>query len=186
MIGYLQGKVRGNCVVTRDGVGYVVHTPEMLEQGTEVELSVETVVREDSITLYGFLDETTRRLFVALNKVNGVGPVQSLSLLSQLGAGAVLAAITAKDLKGLTIAKGVGPKVAQSVLDNVNIAGLESEAIVVNPITESTRELAKTLAGLGWKIEQTEVAAQAAQAALPDGSESEQLRWAMARLRGDV
>jgi Holliday junction resolvasome RuvABC DNA-binding subunit len=98
----------------------------------------------------------------------------------------VLAAITAKDLKGLTIAKGVGPKVAQSVLDNVNIAGLESEAIVVNPITESTRELAKTLAGLGWKIEQTEVAAQAAQAALPDGSESEQLRWAMARLRGDV
>jgi Holliday junction DNA helicase RuvA len=186
MIGYLSGIVRGNCVVTRDGVGYLVRTPDVLEHGDEVELLIETVVREASITLYGFLDDTTRRLFVALNKVAGVGPVQALSLLSQLGAGAVIAAIAAQDPSGLKGAKGVGAKVAQSILTGTNIVGLETAAIVTSPVTEATRDIAKTLVGLGWKPEQAELAASAALDALPGGSESERLRWAMARMRGDV
>jgi len=84
VIGYLEGVVRKGCVVTSGGVGYFIHTPDELEVGSSVELWVETVVRQDAIVLYGFLDESGRDLFRALCKVTGVGPVAALALLRQI------------------------------------------------------------------------------------------------------
>ncbi|QQS12279.1 MAG: Holliday junction branch migration protein RuvA [Rhodospirillales bacterium] len=120
MIGKLRGVVDSvaddSCVVDVNGVGYVVHasgrTLRELASGAPATLLIETIVREDAISLYGFLAAAERDWFRILTTVQGVGARVALSLLSTLAPEQLASAIVAQDRAALSRAPGVGPKLA--------------------------------------------------------------------------
>ena len=127
MIGRLTGTVDLNepdtVLVDVSGVGYLVQTSSRtsgsLVQGERTTLLVETQVREDSITLFGFADRGERDWFRILTGVQSVGGRVALSLLSVLGPGELLAAVASGDRKALSRADGVGPKLAARIVNEL-------------------------------------------------------------------
>ncbi|HXJ31697.1 MAG TPA: Holliday junction branch migration protein RuvA [Gemmatimonadales bacterium] len=117
--GSLAAKTADRVVVqTPGGVAYEVTVPlGVMERlpgiGQSVTLATELVVREDGWSLYGFLDESERRLFQRLLTVNGVGPRIAVAFLSTLGAERGAKAIQKKDLATLSSVSGVGRKLAE-------------------------------------------------------------------------
>jgi Holliday junction DNA helicase RuvA len=124
MIAYLRGRVVAThedaVVLDVGGVGYLVHcAPRTLGElgGNEaVELHIETQVREDSITLFGFLDPAECRWFRLLQGIQGVGARTALAILGTLAPGQLVAAIAAQDRTALTRASGVGAKLAARIV----------------------------------------------------------------------
>lgn len=120
MIAKLRGQVdsvyEDNCIIDVGGVGYLVsassRTLGKLAKGTEVSLLIETVVREDSISLYGFYDAWEKEWFNTLTKVQGVGAKVCLSILSALSPAQLAQAVSAQDKNSFLRASGVGPKLA--------------------------------------------------------------------------
>lgn len=120
MIAKLRGLVdsvyEDNCIIDVGGVGYLVsassRTLGKLAKGTEVSLLIETVVREDSISLYGFYDAWEKEWFNTLTKVQGVGAKVCLSILSALSPAQLAQAVSAQDKNSFLRAAGVGPKLA--------------------------------------------------------------------------
>jgi holliday junction DNA helicase RuvA len=117
--GTLAAKTADRVVVqTPGGVAYEITVPlGVMERlpglGEAVTLATELVVREDGWSLYGFLDESERRLFQRLLTVNGVGPRIAVAFLSTLGAERGAKAIQKKDLATLSSVSGVGRKLAE-------------------------------------------------------------------------
>ncbi|MGH7614867.1 MAG: Holliday junction branch migration protein RuvA [Gemmatimonadales bacterium] len=105
-------------IQTSGGVGYEVTVPlgvmELLPAvGEPVTLATVLVVREDGWSLYGFLQESERRLFQRLLTVNGVGPRIAVAFLSALGAERGAKAIQKKDIGALSSVSGIGRKLAE-------------------------------------------------------------------------
>lgn len=175
------------------GVGYELQVPDavllqMPAPGDPVDLYTRMVVREDSITLYGFITAEQRRLFDLLTGVNGCGPKSGLALIGQLGEETVTAAILAADAKTLARATGVGPRLAERIIidlkDKVQHEQLlrkvaASTKSVVAPQKED--ELVDALIALGYRRNEAEIAADKArgQAATVE----EQIRVALRELR---
>ncbi len=102
------------------GVGYRVEVPSrslhhIPEIGSEATLFTAMLVREDDISLYGFLSRSDREAFQMLTGVSGVGPKVGLAMLGTLSAEELASAIATTDVKTLTRVPGVGPKLAQRV-----------------------------------------------------------------------
>ena len=125
MIGKLRGiidQISGNQIILDvGGVGYVVQAGARTlgavgGAGEGATLLIETVVREDAITLYGFADAAERFWFKTLTTVQGVGPKVALSILSACTPDQLQLAIGARDHAPLTRAEGVGPKLAQRIV----------------------------------------------------------------------
>ena len=106
----------GSAVVDVNGVGYLVsassRTLRDLVAGGAAILLVETLVREDAIALYGFLETAERDWFRILTTVQGVGARVALSILSTLSPDEIARAIAAGDKASLSRPAGVGPKLA--------------------------------------------------------------------------
>jgi Holliday junction DNA helicase RuvA len=106
----------GSAVIDVNGVGYLVsassRTLRDLVAGGAATLLVETIVREDAIALYGFLQTAERDWFRILTTVQGVGARVALSILSTLSPEEVARAIAAQDRATLSRPAGVGPKLA--------------------------------------------------------------------------
>jgi len=110
---------KDSVVVKSGGVGWQVFVPaDMLnfEPGASAEFFVSTVVKEDSITLYGFKSTEHRRVFNLIRGVSGVGPKTALSILSTLNLDALLSAVADNAWQSLTQVSGVGPKTAQRIV----------------------------------------------------------------------
>ncbi|MDR2253456.1 MAG: Holliday junction branch migration protein RuvA [Bifidobacteriaceae bacterium] len=124
MIASLRGKVLAltatGAVIECGGVGLAVTlTPtarDVLRQGEEASLVAHLVVREDSLTLYGFGDTAERDVFVTAQSVSGIGPRLALALVSTLGADGLVRAIATEDLGALARVPGVGRKSAQKLV----------------------------------------------------------------------
>lgn len=128
MIGKLSGVVdwKGNGLVLLDvrGVGYEVHVSDrtlagLPPAGEATALYTELLVREDLLQLFGFptlLDREWHRLLVT---VQGVGAKAALAILGTLGADGVARAITLGDVRAIQAAPGVGPKIAQRVVQEL-------------------------------------------------------------------
>lgn len=104
-----------------NGVGYLVHASgrtlsQMPPVGETMALFIETQVREDAITLFGFAKAEEQRWFKLLTTVQGVGARVGLSILSALSPAELSAAISHQDKSALTRANGVGPKLAQRIV----------------------------------------------------------------------
>ncbi|HJN72725.1 MAG TPA: Holliday junction branch migration protein RuvA [Myxococcota bacterium] len=121
-------RIRGQLVELGDdrvlvdvrGVGYELRCGGRLQSGLalgeEVTLSVSTQVREDSITLYGFLGSEERGLFEQLMGITGVGPKLALSLVDTLGVAGLAMAIHSEDTRMLLQVPGIGKKTAQRLV----------------------------------------------------------------------
>ncbi len=120
MIGKLQGIVDyigdGFIILLTHGVGYKVHTTEYLTHKSTVELWIETVVREDSIRLFGFTTLAAQNLFNMLTGVSGVGPKVAMAILGTISADMLMSTIATGDAKTIATAPGVGKKVAEKII----------------------------------------------------------------------
>lgn len=180
MIGYLEGTARGRVLHTASGVGYQVQTPRQLPQGQVVRLHVTTVVREDAITLYGFVEEAEQLLFEALCRVTGVGAASALAVVRDAGVAAVVAAVTARDITRLGRIKGVGPKTAARIISDLRLPDGLSD---VHTETEVDDELVNTLVTLGFDRATATEAVVEALAGTTGEDEEEVLASALASLR---
>ncbi|OBF80206.1 Holliday junction DNA helicase RuvA [Mycobacterium sp. 852002-51163_SCH5372311] len=169
MIASVRGEVLevalDHVVIEAAGVGYRVNaTPSTLatlRQGTEARLVTAMVVREDSMTLYGFCDGETRDLFLTLLSVSGVGPRLAMATLAVHDAAALRQALADGDVTALTRVPGIGKRGAERMVlelrDKVGLAGASVGAPAVNghavrsPVVEA-------LVGLGFAAKQAEEA----------------------------
>jgi len=128
MIAKLRGIIdsfgEDSVIVDVNGVGYLVYvstrTLSRLVKGAEAVLFIETVVREDSISLYGFASALEKEWFLTLTKVQGVGAKVCLSILSVLTPMQLAQAISAQDKASFSRANGVGPKLAARIVTELN------------------------------------------------------------------
>lgn len=123
MIAYLQGNIRAKTekgiILDTGGVGYLVHLPltilEKVNEQDEVEFFIETRVREDDISLYGFETFEQLQLFQTVTSISGVGAKIGLELLAQ-DPDKIKSAIAAKDTQYLSKIHGVGKKTAERLI----------------------------------------------------------------------
>lgn len=166
------------CIIDVNGVGYLVYTSgktlSRLKVGDYTSLLIETVVREDSITLFGFYDALEKEWFSVLTKVQGVGAKVGLSILSALTPFQLAQAVAAQDKSSFARANGVGPKLAARLavelkdkivmapMESVNkadmpkISGAEEEKIEIKneqiePDSRLTEDLISALTNLGYQ-----------------------------------
>lgn len=159
MIAKLRGLIDSHgedwVVVDVGGVGYLVHCSartlsRLPAPGQTAVVLVETHVREDAITLYGFAEATERDWFRVLITVQGVGAKVGLALLSVLSPEHLARAIAAQDKAALTRAAGVGPKLALRLLTELRdkvggiaLGAVKSPAAGVRDAGESAQEPAR-------------------------------------------
>ncbi|MGH7555492.1 MAG: Holliday junction branch migration protein RuvA [Longimicrobiales bacterium] len=108
-------------VMTAGGVAYEIEIPltvyeRLPREGAEVELRTFHVVREDAVTLYGFIDTSERALFGRLLTASGVGPRLALNMLSTLPPHRLVRAILEKDIPALRQIPGLGTKKAERLV----------------------------------------------------------------------
>ena len=140
MIGLLRGRLlekRPNQVILDvAGVGYLVAVPlstfaALGELHAEVTLLIHTHVREDSLSLYGFLSAREKHLFELLLGASGVGPTLALKILSGMNVEELVPAIRSGDLARLTKIPGVGRKTAERMVvelkDKLEAVAIEAE-----------------------------------------------------------
>ncbi|MFF4233381.1 Holliday junction branch migration protein RuvA [Streptomyces sp. NPDC001820] len=124
MIAFVSGSVAAlaptTAVIEVGGVGMAVQcTPNTLSElrvGKEAKLATSLVVREDSLTLYGFADDDERRVFELLQTASGVGPRLAQAMLAVHTPDALRVAVATGDEKALTAVPGIGKKGAQKLL----------------------------------------------------------------------
>ena len=129
MIARLRGTLdtlgEDHAVIDVGGVGYLVACPTrtlaaLPRPGEAVDLLIETQVRDDSITLYGFRSGAERAWFRLLQTVQGVGARVALAILSALGPDELARAVAAQDKAALARASGVGPRLAGRIASELN------------------------------------------------------------------
>lgn len=127
------------CIIDVNGVGYLVSasakTLGKLKINTEATLLTETVVREDSISLFGFADAWEKEWFNTLTKVQGVGAKVCLSILSVLTPTQLAQAVGAQDKASFCRASGVGPKLAARIVTELK------DKIVTIPVGANIGEI---------------------------------------------
>jgi Holliday junction DNA helicase RuvA len=147
MISFLDGEVVdksvGRIVLDVGGIGYELVVPTSLLSalppvGGHARVHTRMVVREDSMTLYGFPSPDERELFDLLMGVTGVGPKVALAFLSALKPDTLRRAVIAGDADALTVVPGVGKKVAQRVVLDLRdkIGGEGAQVVATGPLAD--------------------------------------------------
>ena len=124
MIAQLTGTIRSinndRIILEVAGIGYLVHVTPVaattLALGNSLTLHTSMVVREDSMTLYGFLDAPSRETFELVQTVSGIGPRVALSILAHLSPDQLADAIDTESVNILSGVPGIGKKGAQRIL----------------------------------------------------------------------
>jgi Holliday junction DNA helicase RuvA len=155
-------------VVEVGGVGLTVHCPPAtlaeLRPGREAKLATSLVVREDSLTLYGFATDDARELFELLQTASGVGPRLAQAALSVLAPDLVRKAIANGETAVLTQVPGIGRKGAERLVlelrDKIGPAPLAGAGAATGPAAVAAwQDQVRTgLVGLGWSRAQADAA----------------------------
>ena len=193
MIASVRGEVLDvaldHVVIEAAGVGYkLMATPSTLatlRRGSEARLITAMIVREDSMTLYGFPDADARDLFLTLLGVSGVGPKIALATLAVYDAQALRKALADGDVAALTRVPGIGKRGAERMVlelrDKIGPVGTTAAVTLVNghavrgPVIEA-------LVGLGFVVKQAEEATDKVLANEPEATTSTALRSALSLL----
>lgn len=183
MIASVRGQVAAlgpdHAVVEVAGVGFAVHcTPGTLARlrvGQDAKLATSLVVREDSLTLYGFADADERALFELLQTASGVGPRLAQAMLAVHPPDVLRRAVSAADIPVLTRVPGIGKKGAERLVlelrDRIGAVeappGADRSAV---PVLAWRDQVQQALVGLGWSASQAATAIDAVAVAMPDGA----------------
>jgi Holliday junction DNA helicase RuvA len=180
MIAFIRGslleKTPGSAIVDVNGVGYELsisvptftHLPD---PGGDVKLRVHTHVREDAISLFGFLNTEEKTLFEKLISVTGIGPKLAMNILSGVSTSDLTAAIRASQLDRLVRIPGVGKKTAERIVLELRdklegIGGVTATPAPKAPaLTDLETDVASALANLGCQRGAAETAIRKAVAA---------------------
>jgi Holliday junction DNA helicase RuvA len=163
--GVIDSVDEGSAVVDVNGVGYLVsassRTLRDLVVGGPATLLVETIVREDAIALYGFLETAERDWFRILTTVQGVGARGALSILSTLSPDEIVRAIAAQDRATLSRPAGVGPKLAARLATELKdkaaafgvapVSQTAAGAGVLPPVASINEDAVSALVNLGYR-----------------------------------
>jgi Holliday junction DNA helicase RuvA len=163
MIAHLRGvllaKHPNQAIVETHGVGYdvVISVPtfsELPATGGEVSLHVHTHVREDALSLYGFLRLAEKHLFEKLITVSGIGPKLAITILSGMPADEMVGAIRSGDVARLTRIPGIGKKTAERMIlelrDKLPSTGHEAE-VSMTAASPAEEDVLSALANLGYQ-----------------------------------
>ncbi|MEV6927879.1 Holliday junction branch migration protein RuvA [Dactylosporangium sp. NPDC051485] len=183
MIASVRGKVMAvspeGAVIEVGGVGLLVqcsaHTLADLRVGTEARLATSLVVREDSLTLYGFADDEARQLFELLQTATGVGPRLAQAVLSVHTPDVVRRAISGGDTSTLTRVPGIGKKGAERLVlelrDKIGALPGDGAALIgVGAGALWHDQVRQALIGLGWTAGQADQAVAAVAEQLDGGT----------------
>ena len=192
MIASVRGEVLDialdHVVIEAAGVGYkVMATPSTLatlRRGGEARLITAMIVREDAMTLYGFVDADARNLFLTLLSVSGIGPSIALGALAMYDGPTLRQAIAEADITALTRIPKVGKKTAElmalSLRDKMG-AVITSGTVAFNG--HSVRgPVVEALVGLGFAVKQAEEATDKVLANDPEANTTSALRLALSML----
>ena len=179
MIASVNGRVAAvgpdGAVVEVGGIGLSVQctpgTIARLQVGEPARLATSLVVREDSLTLYGFADDDERQLFELLQTANGVGPRLAQAVLAIHPPREVRRAVSMADVKALTQVPGIGKKGAErlilelrdrlgSTTSDTSLDGppLAAGGVPVAPVAPWRDQLSAALVGLGWSTREADTA----------------------------
>lgn len=176
--GRLSSKGPNSLVVDVAGVGYLVNVVPQLcaskSVGESIRLQTRLVVREDSMTLFGFETSEELELFDLVTSVNGIGPKLGLSILASLTSEAIRNAVASESDATFRSVPGIGPKTAKLIV--VTLAGKLAPLANGSP---SSSEVITALVGLGYGEKQ---AATAVANVGPSSNSAETLRKALAEL----
>ncbi len=185
MISFVRGPVAhlslAQAVIDVNGVGMLVHaTPKTLgglTLGEEGTLTTSMIVREDSMTLYGFADTDEREVFDILMGVSGIGPRLALAILAVLDPENIRHGVAGGDGKVFTRVPGVGPKVAGRIVlelkDKLKPTGTSPAAAVPSTSAplEWKEQVVAAMTSLGWNEKDALKSIDAAVAAEPELAE---------------
>jgi len=198
MIARLKGAVAdiglSHLIIDVNGVGYFVtctaQDVSTAKLDAPITLFIETIVREDAITLYGFSSKTQQDWFQLLTtKVQGVGAKSAIAMLSTLSLHDLADAIQNGDVKTITRTPGIGPKVAQRVIAELKGKIPETDFTVDrSPITAPTgiiaSEAVQSLVSLGFDKAKAAQAIRSAIMELGDAADiSSLIRLGIARAK---
>jgi len=191
MIGRLRGRVDGRgdnwALIDVGGVGYMVEgSARMMDflpaDGEAVSLAIETYVREDQLRLFGFESEEARSWFRLLMGVQGVGAKVALAIQGVLSASELTQAVASEDKAMVSRAPGVGPKVAQRIVQELKDKVPEAQFVAtISGANESSegakilKEALSALVNLGYQRSQAAQALSAAQSTLGEAASVETL-----------
>lgn len=176
MIAFVKGPVAqvtlSSAVVEVGGVGLeLLCTPgtlATLRTGQVATLPTSMVVREDSLTLFGFLDEDEKSVFELVQTASGVGPKLAQAMLAVLDPDTLRTAVAAEDVKALTRVPGIGQKVAQRIIlelkDRLGApVGTPGRGGAALPTAAETwrEQVHQGLTGLGWPAREADRAVDA-------------------------
>src|SRR3954463_15395906 len=191
MIAHLRGKLLSKqperAVIEAAGVGYDVAITgpayaELPNVGAEVALFIHTHVREDALSLFGFISEDEKRLFEKLISVSGIGPKLAITVLNGITTERMVAAIRGNDLASLTKISGIGKKTAERMVLELRDK-LDTFAVAPKVATAASaveEDVISALVNLGY---QRPAAEQALKHVAKGGSFDALFRETMAALR---
>ena len=202
MIAHVRGRVAAvtlsSAVLEVGGVGLeLMCTPgtlAALRTGHEATLPTSLVVREDSLTLFGFADEDEKSIFELVQTASGVGPKLAQAMLAVLSPDGVRTAIAVDDVKTLTKVPGIGQKGAQRIIlelkDRIGMPNTSGPSRTAAPRVEDAwrSQVHAGLVGLGWSVKEADravdaVAPDADTADTADGAAPDVARLLRAALR---
>lgn len=184
-------------VIVVGGVGMLVHTTPgtagSCRVGAQAQLATTLVVREDSLTLFGFATADERDMFETVQSVSGVGPRIALAMISVMGPDDLRRALSTGDTKTLTTVPGIGPKSAQRLVlelkDKVGAPGAAAAPGVSSGASGAapagwSDQVTDALTGLGYSAKQAADAVDRVGQANPEETNvSVLLRLALRSLR---
>jgi holliday junction DNA helicase RuvA len=185
MIAIIEGKIatvnHDHVVVMVNGLGYKVFAPPNIagKAGETISLFTSLIVREDSLTLFGFKAMSERDMFETLLTISGVGPKVALAILSTLSIDNLRNAVVSDRAEILTRVPGIGKKTAQKILFDLKDklkAGLDAAPITAYDDINS--DVIDTLVVLGYSIVEAQTAVQALPTDAPPDVE-ERVRMAL-------
>ena len=161
MIAHLRGKLiskhPNQAVVEAAGVGYEVNISiptfsGLPALGSEVAMFIHTHVREDALSLFGFLRIEDKQLFERLLSVSGIGPKLAITILSGMETNAMVASIKGNNVASLTRIPGIGKKTAERMVlelrDKLDAFGVPEAAAAASPVEE---DVISALVNLGYQ-----------------------------------
>ncbi len=164
MIGYLKGDILqagdDQVLLNVNSVGYEVFCSEQvltkLIGETRTEFWIHTHVREDQLSLFGFLTKSEKQFFLSLLKVNGIGPKVALKILGAAPIEALISMIEDSDVRGLSQLPKVGKKTAEQIILELKgklvMAGEEK----YTPAFAARADIVSALVNLGFKLSEVE------------------------------